>query len=212
MTWFGNRYGHSLASRGISVRQLKDIKHFPETINYDDPEEFISAFWIASLNNDFSDFDFEKVFEMTKEDVASRLNRYGYLSLEEFINDPDVTLNTGCLVENYFEEYEWFKEKHYDDFWDDNITDEMIKDTYKVLNQDKGERWSGFDPEYDLLYKFYKENLVEFPIRLQDKIILMDKIIDLQHHRGSVWRDKDGRFLDIERMRNKFEEYYGMIR
>lgn len=214
--WFGDKFKHSLASKGISARQIKDIYNFPTTINYDDPEEFISAFWIASLKNDFSDFDFEKIFDFTKEVLKPRLNRYGYLSFEEFYNDPESYGNINVIAEEYIDEKDWFREKYseafYNGFFSDELHKEYAKDVYNTINVERSLSLAGLDPEYDKLFKTYKE-LENSPNTLREKIILMDKLVDLQHHRYSIWMDKYyDDYLDIEKLRDEFEKKYRLIR
>lgn len=210
--WYGNRYGHSLASRGISVRQIKDIYNFPEVIDYEDPEEFIVAFWIASLKNDFSEYNFDKVFRYTQGILTERMNRYGYLSFEEFYMDFNADFNIMPLADDYCEVYDWFGKKHENDCLKQNVTYEMAIDVYNILNKDREESLAGIDPTYDKLFEIYNE-MEELPTNLRDKIIFMDKIIDIQHHRGSIWEDNEFYDpLDVEELRNKFERDYRMIR
>lgn len=212
--WHGNSYAHSLASKGISVRQLKDISNFPETIDYDDPEEFISAFWIASLKNNFSNFDFDKVFRITIQELHSRMNRYGYLSFEDFYHDYNAEFNALELAEYYYTDldFKWFSDKYRDDILKQRVTYEMFLDVYDIVNKDRGESLAGLDPTYDKLFKIYKE-MKELPTNLTDKIILMDKLIDLQHHRGSIWEDNEYfHAIDIEKLRNEFETNLRSVR
>jgi len=210
--WYGNSYGHYLASKGISVKQLKDIHHFPETIDYEDPEEFISAFWIASLKNDFSDFDFKKVFQITRSELYSRMNRYAYLSFEDFINDYNVPFNVLELAGRYIDEYDWFEEKYVDEYDKQNVSVEMTLDVYNLANKERKESWAGIDPIYDKLFEVYNE-MEELPVTLQDKIILMDKLVDLQHHRGSIWTENEyHEFIDIDDLREDFEKKFKLER
>lgn len=47
--WYGNTHKHSLASRGISTREIKYFVDYPEVIDYSEIEEIIVGFWFASL-------------------------------------------------------------------------------------------------------------------------------------------------------------------
>lgn len=220
--WFNNKYGHSLASRGISVKQLKDITYFPETIDYEDPEEFISAFWIASLKNDFSNYNFDKVFDYTNEILENRLNRYGYLSFDEFYTDENYW-NIKYLAEDYIISYDWFAKNHEEDYYKNKVTRKMAKDIYDSINEDRDKSLAGLDPVYDKLFDIYKD-IQKQPTETIDKILLMDKMIDLQHHRGSIWVDEplpkisdiDGLkysdFLNIMELRNDFESKWSRVR
>lgn len=208
--WHGNSYAHYLASKGISVRQIKDIHNFPDYTNYNDPEEFIVAFWLASIKNDFSDFDFDEVFRYTKDVLKKHMNRYGYLSFEEFYNDYNYD-NVLMLAEDYIYSYEWFAEKHEDTYYKNKVTREMAKDIYDMLNNDREESWAGVDPTYDKLFEVYKE-LQNNPKILRGKIILMDKLVDLQHHRASIWVDNNKIWVDVEKLRNEFETNLRRVR
>jgi len=203
--WYGNRYGHSLASCGIKtkgkllsweegfdwlsdmydweIKMYKDIYCFPEVINYNNSEEIVIGFWFSSLKNDFSKFDFEKAFSNLYQDVKNYAQFnidciYGFSNPEKEKPSLDFLYS---LYNNNKKEY-----------------NNMIRE---VISLDS-------TPEYfDLMNEIKNRNNI-----LKDNIILMDKVIHTQHHSRGDWvlEGNDG-FLDIDTIRAKTEQFYQAV-
>lgn len=75
--WYGNTKKHSLASRGISTKDMKDIIQYPEVIEYKNASEIIVGFWISNINNDYSKFNFDKAFGVIKNQLNDYVNVFG---------------------------------------------------------------------------------------------------------------------------------------
>ena len=166
--WYGHRHKHSLASRGILTKDMKDIIQYPEVVNYNDLEEVIIAFWLANIKNDYSNFDFDKAFKNIKEELI------------QYIEQVHTTWSSIEDIENTLKAREI---KNIDYF----------PKTYELM-------------EYVWEIEDRKSNQIE-------DIILMDKIIDFQHNRGSIFMDEhDESFVNIEKMREKFDGTYRRIR
>jgi len=203
--WYGNRYGHSLASRGISVKQIKEIYEFPEVIDYSNPEEMIVAFWLASLNNDFSNFDFKKAFDRACAEVEfygdqifqvrKDLNSYqDVIDHAKYGNHEDRKDVESIVKEIGLEKY--MKEDADKDEYDEKYGTKFLNpdyDDYEIMNR---------DVEF-AEYMIWLKKEIENPMTLQDKISLMDSLIYMQHTTGSIWDD-----FDVEELREEFEKKY----
>lgn len=195
--WYGNTHKHSLASRGISTREIKYFVDYPEVIDYSEIEEIIVGFWFASLKNDFSKFDFDLAFKNMNEILEKVASEWGYLGVEKWKEHVDY----GIIVDNLCYSDKDFCEKYDDMIYGDSSEKEMDIFVFNYSHD-----FEYFDKkEYAIVGELYKETLNP-PEKLQEKIILMDKLVNLTHDRGSIWHG-DGMygFIDIPKLRNKVE-------
>jgi len=182
--WYGNPHKHSLASRGISTKSMKDVIQFPEIVNYRDSEEVITAFWSASIKNDFSNFDFEKAFKLLREEMLEYVGNYGY---SEY-GYRSEQINNFITGKEEVDDYE-FNIASMESIWNIQYIDSRKSDNKYTFDNKNHHTKKEFD------------------------ILLIDRIIDLQHISGSVLKDKYGdKHLDIEKMREKFDETLRRIR
>lgn len=206
--WFGKSEQHSLTSRGISVRQMKDIYNFPEVIDYHNPEEMFVAFWIASLKNDFSRFDFDKAFA----EIMDVIEMYGEQIFQE---RHDLNTQQDVLDHSTYGNYENRKEveelvkeiglkKYLDEYANKDEYDEEYGSKYLNPDYDDTHIMSR-DIEFAEEIISLKKELSE-PMTLKDKIILMDNFIDYQHSTGSIWDE-----FNVDELREEFDRKYKMV-
>lgn len=173
--WYGNKQKHSLASRGISTKDMKDIIQYPKVIDYNNDSEFIVGFWIANIKNDYSKFDFDKAFDKTE----TMLQYQAEIVFDDY---PDIT----------FEDVVYC--------YENNIEMKTVFGEYGIFVRD-----------YNMAKIYLK--VKDRPIKLIDKIILMDEIIHLEHATGSVfWDDKEDSWLDIDQLREDFDKSMKRLR
>lgn len=166
--WYGNKQAHSLASRGIRIKDIKDIIKFPEVIDYLNPEEIIVGFWIANIKNDYSNFNFDKAFD----NAECMLQYQAEMVFDDY---PDITPEDVVYC------------------YENNIEMKSIYGEYGIFIRD-----------YNMAKLYLK--VKDRPIKLIDKIILMDEIIHLEHATGSIfWDDKEDSWLDIDQIRDDFD-------
>jgi len=174
--WYGNKQQHCLASMGIRTKEIKDIIQYPDIINYLSSEEIIIGFWNASVNNDFSRFNFDKAFENLEDEMTDYVkehgrNEYGYNGkyIDDIINKKididDCEFNIASIL--------------------------CIVEIRNIKSRKNG------------IYTFDNE---KYYTKKEFDILLMDRIIDLQHRSGSVLKDNEFEFINIEKLRKKFEE------
>jgi len=177
--WHGESVRHKLAASGISMRANAVFRPYRPVgrIDYNDSEQWIFAFWKASIENDWDEFDFNKVFEIGKREIVDWVD----------LNAEMVDI---WFVEEYARDNEIPETTDYD-----IIVDMMIDDG-----------WFYPDWSWDEVY----EELCNPPKELAKKIILVDKLIHLQHGTGNVLRDKEGAHIeDMNFLRAKFDRIYG---
>jgi len=224
--WPGESRRHALAARGISFRANAVFRPYRPTgpIDYGEPEEVFKAFWKASLEDDWSDFDFKKAFEEALPLFREELAQHGALGGEEFLRyaidryaDNESTFteimasmpSTGEHPEN-----EILELLEPDDSL--KLIAVLEDDDYDAIGRDLMIRiadaatdviWDTFHtyPEFRNMLKIY-EVLQNPPSRLSEKIALYDSIIDTQHRSGSIWEYKS---VDVTRLRREFQEQYG---
>ncbi|MHA1285912.1 MAG: hypothetical protein ACTSPB_00785 [Candidatus Thorarchaeota archaeon] len=116
--WFNEREAHGLCARGIRVRpvkivppfvspfvaegKVKDVVLFPTmSIDYYDPEEVFTLFWVSSLKNDFSSFDFDKAFNELDNRFKSKLAEHGYFGWDEYLENQEEIFGSDLSIENF---------------------------------------------------------------------------------------------------------------
>lgn len=129
------------------------------------------------------------------EKVASE---WGYLGVEKWKEhvDYDMVVDNLCNSEdgNFCEKY------------DEMIYNDSSEKEMDIFVFNYSHNFEYFNKkEYAIVGELYKETLNP-PNNLQDKIILMDRLVNLTHDRGSIWHG-DGMygFIDIPKLRNKVE-------
>jgi len=93
--WPNHSREHALAARGIRCRaggMVEDRVRFPESSvsrDYESRREYIQelmvAFWVASLDNDFSRFDFQQWFDIGRGMLDADLMIQARMSAEDII-------------------------------------------------------------------------------------------------------------------------------
>ena len=99
--WRRHSREHSLAAHGISLRrrvrkprlleadgvsEMRDRIRFPEmSVDYHNPEEVFTAFWVANKTGDYSNFDFESGYMLARDAFRHRLALNGALGGEVFL-------------------------------------------------------------------------------------------------------------------------------
>ena len=201
--WYGSRQAHSLASRGISTREISYFVEYPEVIDYNEVEEIIIGFWFGSLKNDFSKFDFEKAFKKLNERLEELASDWGFLGAEMWKKHVayDVIVDDLCYMDKDFC-------KQYDKMIYDNLGEKEI--TEFVFNNVQNDYYDGEStPQFHVIKELYKETLNP-PRDVQEKIILMDRLVHATHDRGSIWYGDEGYgFIDIDMLRGKVESVWG---
>lgn len=116
--WFNESEAHGLCARGIRVRpvkvvpplvspfvaegMVKDIITFPKvSIDYYDPEEVFTLFWVSSLRNDFSGFDFDKAFSELDDRFKCKLAEHGYFGWNEYLENQEELYGSDLSIENF---------------------------------------------------------------------------------------------------------------
>ena len=201
--WYGNKHRHSLASRGISTREMRYIVEYTQTIDYNEPEEIIVGFWVSSLKNDYSNFDFDKAFSRLNKTLQERSAEWGYLGIEAWkkVVEYDVIVDNLCF------EDEVFCTKYEELVNSDSSEKEMDKFVFEYTHNLSVADSDMFEVGiYNNIFDLYKQTLNP-PRTLREKIILMDKLVNATHDRGSIWDGDDGYgFIDIPQLRKKVEK------
>lgn len=107
--WYGNKHKHSLASRGITTKDIKDVIQYPEVIDYNNASEIIVGFWSANISNNYSKFDFDRAFlvlnnqlsdyiRMASDELTENEIRELYYNDEEDLMDITMEFSIGSEV------------------------------------------------------------------------------------------------------------------
>lgn len=198
--WYGNREKHSLASRGISTREISYFVEYPEVIDYDEVEEIIVGFWFGSLKNNYSKFDFDKAFKRLNKRLEELVSEWGYLGVEMWKKhvEYDVIVDNLCEMNDND-----FCKKYDEMIFSDSSEKEMDKFVFENSHDMMATSYV-----YDIMAELY-EDTSNPPNDLQGKIILMDRLVHATHDRGSIWYGDEGYgFIDIDMLRDKTEKVW----
>lgn len=91
--WTNHPREHALAARGIPCRASAVFRPYRPTgfVDYRDNREWIFAFWKASIEDDWDEFDFKRAFVQARKNIFGYIeNEWGYMPVsardfEEFI-------------------------------------------------------------------------------------------------------------------------------
>ena len=226
--WHRESRRHALARRGIKTRclvakgMIKDIVEFPKgvEVDYRNPRHWMTLFWVSSLNNNFSNFDFDRVFDISERVMYEKLRAHALVSAEDTLNYFRELEETGDVSYLLFVQspmsrmWSTFMEKkdslekvvgEQDAQWlNENPTKPMPEHmALKLANNIHETARDIFAEEspYREMVETYKM-LQDRPERLEDRVFLVDKIIDTYHVGGSIWR------FDVEAHRKQVENLY----
>lgn len=162
-----------------------------------DFEEKIKDFWKCSLNNDFSEFDFDEFFDEFYPMLDAKLIDHGYT------DDVDAFRER---MESYSESVDlgddlpfWAKTRN--DFWQintDPIIDAICKELMLQIRRNTECCFSEFDELDDL-----RSQLDDRPTTLPELITLFDACVHACHAYGNILEDETG--INIESLRESFE-------
>ena len=125
--WYGNLQKHSLASRGISTKDIKDIIQFTEVIDYSNSSEIIIGFWVSNIKNDYSKFNFDKAFLTLEKDLTNYIKTFD-------VTDKDLSKLMGKEIIPDSEMYDMVLEYGIDSLFFDAMS---LRD--KIINRNKGD-------------------------------------------------------------------------
>ena len=186
--WHRESRRHSLASRGIKTSNLSlKVGGKREKIDYENPRSWIFAFWKANIEKDYSNFDFDKVFDYTKRMV----DMYIFSNTSETIYLP---------TKHPWEEAETLSVDEVMNRIDEAESISDMDDIFYDIQAGSSLEWDVFVLAYYMRHP---------PKDQRSKVLLVDNIIHVYHTGGSLFWDKaKDDFLDIEQLREEFEREY----
>ena len=185
MSWKGESRRHSLARKGIKT--ARNPMQSMGKINYKNPKSLFFAFWKANIENDYSNFDFDKAFKEGIK-VAKFWGSQAHLDVWNL----------------------YTKQYGYDSIFEDPRLDEWIEDREMTLREVIAEdhRIMNRDLEFaDLIHRLQNP-----PLELKEKIYLMDELIHTTHVTGTIWMDEFNEKIDVEELREEFDQWYSGVR
>jgi len=205
--WPGESRRHAMAARGIPCRANAVFRPYRPTgpIDYTHgDEEWVMAFWKASIEDDWDEFNFEKVFALARQ----YMDMWRQHEIESIMDD------------NIERAYIYASDKAVDGVLpgvgpidiifpvDDMYYDEDTESLQMAVAEMMVEEEEGLGRKPRGWTKL-REELNNPPKDIQGKIMLIDSIIHTQHWGGSLLKDKDWEDLEIGPLRQKFEKTYG---
>lgn len=182
--WYGNSQKHSLASRGITTKiELNYYKNKGELVFFD--------FWKANIKNDYSVFDFESAYEFFRETLEDKLAQFGQRGFDEWNGQMDeyaVEYMEEVLINQGIEP-------------DDEYGDKWEKQIYQFYEED---RKNGLKGEYVKEWNELLDKINNPPINHLEKILLMDRLIHMEHENGEIF--------NIDSLRDEFDKWYTGVR
>lgn len=160
-----------------------------EEINYNDYEELIKAFWKANINQDYSNFDFNKAFESLENPFHSKVAEHGLLEFKDFVE-----------IDNEFYDFDNLSEfEQKTDYI--HITKEELKEVIQKYRFEKNKETFEDLSSITNLKEIYEKIQVAKNGELSQKenVLLFDEVIHAEHETGFVLD------LDIEELRDLFE-------
>ena len=150
-------------------------------------EGLILRYWNLSIEDRISSFNFEKTFKLFRKKIKEKLGSHGMLGLEDYINGLEKYYDVEILKQFAYHSFH----TEYDDGYE-----EILKRLFKP-------RYENFrsiyidDPIYNRILKVYQD-LENPPFDTKSQILLMERAINCAH--------RDGMFIDIEALREKYNE------
>lgn len=156
-------------------------------------EDIIKNFWLCSLKNDFSDFDWDEAFEEYYPRLYENCNVHGlceYESFKEYIEemygDLEETIPEWAVIKT---DFTWIGEN--------SAVNALITNMYEQLNSQYSEGVHGDNKE--LLDKIENRGNMTEPELIQ----LFDACIHAQHMTGDILED-----IDVDDLRKDTEKEY----
>jgi len=107
--WYKHPREHALAAKGISTKKrmeakgvVADLVKFPtEDIDYWDMQEVFTLFWVSSLSNNFSKFNFDKAFDFIENTIKQRLNEHGAFGWDKYLEYIEELYGEDLTIDNF---------------------------------------------------------------------------------------------------------------
>jgi len=150
-------------------------------------EGLILRYWNLSIEGRLSSFKFDKAFKLFRAKIKEKLGSHGMLELEDYINGIEKYYDVNALKQFAYHSFH----TDYSDGYE-----EILKRLFKP-------RYENFrtiyidDPVYNRILNVYND-LENPPFELKPQILLMERAINCAH--------RDGMFIDIEALREKYNE------
>ena len=150
----------------------------------------IISFWNCSIDETMDKFDFERFLSEFEEKLIAKLSGHGQLSFDDYIKFLNKYYDVEILREfEYISKHTGYKQTYED------ILHAIFDERYKMFNK----RFSKSEI-YKNIINIFKELKDREHLTRRDKIFLVDKCIDLQHHSGFVID------VDITKLKKEFEQ------
>ncbi len=147
---------------------------------YDDREEKIIEFYLCSLRNDFSGFDFDDALEMFCPELEDKLHEHAQCTFEEYQEYMGDFIDNGHGDDVYTP---FCMQTAYINFGPEDVKEAIFKGQYEAAQR-------AFSGMFDHLQE-YVDGIDSPPAKLSELITLFDSIIHAQHETGDIFEDMD---------------------
>ena len=150
-------------------------------------EGLILRYWGLSIESRLSSFNFEKTFKLFRIKIKEKLGSHGMLGLEDYVDGVEKYYDVNVLKQFA---YHSFHTEYRDGY--EEILKRLFKPRYEHFRSIYIE-----DPIYNRILKVYQD-LETPPFDTKSQTLLMERAINCAH--------RDGMFIDIEALREKYNE------
>ena len=153
----------------------------------DNLESLIIRYWTLSSEGRLFSFQFDEAFKLFRGRIKEKLGLHGMLSLEEYLNGVGKYYDTDALKQfSYHSFHTGYEDSH------EEILKRLFEPRYKHFRSIYIN-----DPIYNRILTVYND-LENPPFKVEEQTLLMERAINCAH--------RDGLFIDIEKLRETYDE------